>query len=145
MKEKYNWWTDPKNAEQVKKISWWEHEENKTTIELPVSIVEDNGHWIIGGNAETEKLIGPGLSHTASGHTKEEAISKFFLMMKISNEFESERARKYEKWVPFITGDWKQRGGRWFQVFGVHVYFRYGKGMKGGRYIPFTKLNISIH
>ena len=42
-------------------------------------------------------------------------------------------------------GNWKHTGGGWFVIFGLHFYFRYGKGMKGGKYIPFTKLNISFH
>lgn len=145
MKENYNWWTDPKNAEEVKRISWWQHPENKTTIELPVSIVEDNGHWIITGNEETEKLIGKSLCQVASGDSKEEAIKMFFLLLRMAHNYEEDCSRKYQRWVPFRKGDWKHKGGRWFVVFGIHVYFRYGRNMKGGWYFPFTKLNVSVH
>lgn len=143
--KKYNWWDDPKNAEEVQRISWWEYTENKTTIELPVSIVENGGYWTITGNKETEKLIGSGLSVCASGESKDEAIRSFFILMKVAHSYEEECRLKYQCWVPFRKGDWGHTGGTWFVVFGIHFYLRYGKGMKGGKYILFTKLNISIH
>lgn len=146
MKRKYNWWDDPKNAEEVSRISWWEHPENKTTVELPVSIVQDENYWCIGTNKETKQLIGDSLSSiSASGDTKEEAIANFFSLLKASHSYEEMCRLKYQRWVPLRTGNWKHTGGRWFVVFGIHVYFRYGKGMKGGLYIPFTKLNVSVH
>jgi hypothetical protein len=143
-KEKYNWWTDPQNAEIVKQISWWDQPENKTSIELPVSILEKENNFIISGNDETKKLIGKGLCSVASGDTKEEAIRLFFRLMEVSYDFQKESAMKYRKWVPFRKGNWNRIGGTWFVIYGIHVYFRYGKNMKGGWYIPFTKLNISI-
>jgi hypothetical protein len=143
MEKEYNWWDDPKNEEEIRRIAWWTHVENKTNIELPVSIVEETKGWTICGNEETEKLIGD-LAQVASGKTKEEAIANFFLMMRIVHDYEAHCARRYERWVPFIKGDWSSRGGKWFTIFGINVYFRYGKDMQGGWYIPFTKLNISI-
>jgi hypothetical protein len=146
MDKNYNWWTDPKNKKEVDKISWWEHTENKTTIEIPVSIVNDGEYWCVGSNKDTEKLVGKSLSAiSASGKTKEEAISEFFVMMKTIYFFEEDCRLKYQRWVPFIKGNWSKQGGTWFVIFGIHFYFRYGNGMKGGWYIPFTKLNISIH
>lgn len=145
-KNSYNWWEDPKNKEQVERISWWEHPENKTFVELPVAIVQDGNYWCIGTNKETEKLLGKDLSSvSASGDTKEEAITNFFSLLKASHSFEKMCRLKYQRWVPFRKGNWKHTGGTWFVVFGIHVYFRYGKGMKGGWYVPFTKLNISVH
>ena len=141
----YNWWDDPANAEEVKRISWWEHEENKTTIPLPVSITNGDGYWVVANNSETTKLLGENLHATSQGKTKEEAIRKFFLIMKLSHDYEVECANNYQRWVPFRKGNWSMNGGRWFVVYGMRFYFRYGKNMKGGWYIPFTKLNISFH
>jgi hypothetical protein len=146
MKKDYNWWDDPVNTEEVKRISWWEHPENKTIIELPVSIIQEGEHWTIGTNKETEKLIGESLSSiTSQGKSKEEVVSNFFLIMKMIHSFEEEGRRKYQRWVPFRKGDWKHIGGKWFVIFGIHFYFRTRRGMKGGWYIPFTNLNISVH
>lgn len=144
MKETYNWWTDPKNAEQVKRISWWDHPENKTTIDFPLAIVEDHGHWVVAGSEETKQLIGEDLCHCGSGESKEDAIRNFFALTRLSIDFERERAMRYQCWVPFRKGPWSHKGGRWLAVFGIHFNFRYGKNMKHGWYIPFTKLNISV-
>lgn len=145
-KKKYNWWADPANKETVDKMSWWEHPENKTTIPFPVSIVEDDGYWVIGCNSDTENLVGERLaSITCQGGSKEEVVRRFFLMLRLAHEYEDNCRRKYQVWVPFRKGPWKSIGGNWFTVFGINFNFRYGKSMKGGWYIPFTKLNISIH
>ena len=141
----YNWWEDPVNKEEADKLSWWEHPENKTTIELPVSMIWDGKYWSIAGNSETERLFGKGLIQGACGKTKEKAIKEFFTLIKIVFEDYKNSSDKYEKWVPFIKGPWKHIGDQWFQVFGIHVYFRIGKGMQGGWYVPFTKLNISTN
>lgn len=120
MKPKYNWWDDPKNTEQVKRISWWEHPENKITIELPVSIIQDGDYWCIGSNRETEELIGENLSSiSATGHTKEEAVARFFWLLKASYSIEQKGRIKYQRWVPFRKGDWGHVGGKWFVVFGL--------------------------
>lgn len=140
----YNWWTDPANAEVVKRISWWEHPENKTTIQLPVSIIEKDGAWSIATNINTRNLIGDLGNGTFSSKSKEDAIEKFWKIMKMSHDYETECRLKYQRWVPFRHGDWSI-GGRWFVIFGINFYFRLGNNMKGGWYIPFTKLNIMVH
>lgn len=142
--EKYNWWTDPKNEEEVKRISWWDHEENKETFPLPISVVESEGMWTATCNKGTEKYLGERLHGCSQGKTKQEAIKKMFQTIRITHYFSEERMRMYECWVPFIKGDWNHTGGKWLTVFGIHIYFRHGSGMKGGRYIPFTNLNISV-
>ena len=53
--------------------------------------------------------------------------------------------KRYECMVPFIKGQWKHPGGRWIIIFGLQFYFRYGKNMRHGWYIPGTKLNIIFH
>jgi len=143
-KKDYNWWEDPKNKEQVERISWWNHEENKDTYPFPISVVKSDEVWVATCNDETKKLLGDRLHGCAQGKTKEEAIQQMFLMIKIAHEFSEECRLKYERWVPFRKGDWKHTGGKWFVIFGIHVYFRYGNGMKGGWYFPLTKLNISV-
>lgn len=144
-KEKdYNWWTDPKNKEKVDRVSWWNHSENKDFFNFPISVVEDHNTWVAACNNETELLIGNQLQACAQGRTKEDAIRKMFTLIRMSHEYSEECRLNYQRWVPFRKGNWKHSGGRWFVIFGIHVYFRYGTGMKGGWYVPFTKLNISI-
>lgn len=123
---------------------WWEKEENKTTIEIPVSIVKDRTAWVVGCNSETKKKIG-GLGGTVQGDTREEAIDEFFKTMRFVHHFNLKRSLSYERWVPLILGPWGSIGGNWITIFGMNFNFRYGKNLKHGWYIPFTKLNISFH
>lgn len=126
-------------------INWSENLENKTTIELPVSIIQESGFWIIASNDETKKLLGKRINAISYKKTKEEAIITYFNCIKSLYEYQEKRAVKYERWVPFIKGNWKQIGGTWFKTFGITIYFRYGKNMKKGWYIPFTSWNIYIY
>lgn len=145
LKDNYNWWTDPKNKEQVKRLSWWNHDKNKTTFPLPISIAQSGDCWVATCNNETELLLGDKLHGVAQGKTKEEAINSMFMIIRLTHEYSEECRLNYQRWVPLRFGNWKHIGGRWFTVFGINVYFRYGKNMKGGKFIPFTSLNISIH
>jgi hypothetical protein len=140
----YNWWTDPNNADEVAKLSWWEHAANKVDVKLPISVISNNGTWVASTNEETEKLLGDGLTGVAQAKTQEDAINKLFLILRMNHEFAEEKYRDYMRWVPFMKGDWSYSGGRWFTVFGINVYFRYGKNMKRGFYVPLTKLNIMV-
>ncbi len=144
-KQPYNWRTDPKNAEEVARLSWWDRPENKKFFRLPYSLVKDGKYWIAATNNETKSLLGEELHGCGQGKTKKEAIRKMFLIIKVTHEFSQEEVRDFQRWVPFRKGDWKQIGGTWFVVFGIHFYFRYGSDMQGGWYIPKTKLNISIN
>lgn len=128
-KENYNWWDNPKYKEKAS---------------IPISLIESDGVWVAASNSETETILGDRLTGCAQGKTKEEAIKKFLEIIKLSHEFSEEHRLNYQRFVPFRKGDWNHTGGHWFVVFGIHVYFRYGKGMRGGRYIPFTKLNVMI-
>ena len=138
----YNWWTDPKNEEEVKRLSWWDDPKNKETFNLPISVVNSDGHWVATCNDETKKILGEGFNQCAQGKTKEEAINKMFMFIRMGDDYLEECRLNYQRWVPFRKGEWKQIGGKWIIIFGIHIYFRYGKGMKGGTYLPFTKLNI---
>jgi hypothetical protein len=140
----YSWWKDPANADEVAKLSWWDNPENKTTYPIPVSVVENGGRWTAATNSDTEKILGEQLSGVASGNSKEEAIEKLFSSIRIIHQYTDTCRRDYHRYVPFIKGNWKHIGGKWITIFGFNIYFRYGNNMKGGWYIPFTKLNISF-
>jgi hypothetical protein len=140
----YNWWKDPKNKEEVEELSWWNHVENKETFNFPLSVTNEGEYWTATLNNDTEKILGDNLNACASGKTKEEAIELMFEMIKDNNEYLEDCVMNYQRFVPFRCGDWKHTGGKWIVFFGIHFYFRYGKAMKYGWYIPFTKLNISI-
>lgn len=114
-------------------------------LNFPVDIIyTKEGHWVITSNEETKKLLGSSMNIVVQGDTREEAIQQFFLHLRMTVDFYKKYANKYRKYAPLIIGDWSHIRGTWFQIFGINVYFRYGKGMKGGFYIPFTKLNIMI-
>lgn len=140
-----NWWDDPKNQEEVKRISWWDHPENKRFFQFPISVITDDGKtWCVTSSKETEKLIGK-VGGCSQGKSEEEAITKYFQLIKWHYDFLNEERMNYSRWVPLKIGPWESIGGKWFSVFGLHVSFRHGKGMKGGWYIPLTKLNISTY
>lgn len=144
MSDSYNWWEDPKNKLEVDRISWWNHSDNMTTYPLPISVIHDGEWCVVTGNDETKKLLGEYLNVSSQGKTREEAISDYFKMLRFNHEFILGRELKFQRWVPLQIGPWGHIGGSWFSVYGIHVHFRYGKGMKGGRYIPYTLLNISM-
>lgn len=141
--DKYSWWDDPKNKEEVERLSWWNHDNNKDTFAFPISVVKDGDWWVATCNDETKKLLGDNLHGCAQGKTKQQAIDKMFMIIRMGHDYAEECRLNYQRWVPFRKGDWN-RGARWFVIFGINFYFRYGNGMKGGRYVPFTKFNISI-
>lgn len=143
-KDNYNWWEDPENKEKVERMSWWNHPENRDVFNLPISVVNDGDWWVATCNDETKAILGDKLQGCAQGKTKEEAVKKMFQIIAMTHDYSEERRLNYQRWVPFRKGPWKHTGGKWFVVFGIHVYFRYGKGMQGGRYIPLTKLNVSF-
>ncbi len=143
-KENYNWWNDPNNKEEVERISWWNHEKNKETFNFPISVMNDGELFIASCNDKTNKLLGDKLNGCATGKTKEEAINKMFILIRMTHDYSEECRLNYQRFVPFRKGNWNQIGGKWIIIFGIHIYFRYGKGMKGGVYVPFTKLNVSL-
>lgn len=144
MDKNYNWWTDPKNQEEVERISWWNHKENQDVFNLPISVVNGGDHWVASFNEETKKYFGNNITGIGQGKTKEEALHRMFLNVRLAINYSEECRLNYQRFVPFRKGDWKHVGGRWFTIFGFNFYFRYGEGMKYGKYIPLTKLNISI-
>lgn len=141
---KPNWWTDPKNKSEVDRISWWNHPENKYDYSLPISVIHSDGIYVASTNDETKLVLGSGLHGCAQGDSEAEAIDKMFKLIRLAHHYADDRMRAYQRWVPFRKGNWNHRGGKWFVIFGIHFYFRYGHGMKGGWYLPFTKLNLSI-
>jgi hypothetical protein len=124
---------------------WWEDEKNKHDFEFPVSVVNESGVWVATCNENTKVLLGDKVHACAQGNTKDEAIRKMFSMIRFMHEYSDECRMNYQRFVPFRKGDWSQTGGKWFVIFGINFYFRYGSKMKHGWYFPFTKLNISIN
>ena len=84
------------------------------------------------------------------GKSYKKAENNFWKMAAYIYKHHESRSQELNRWKWFQKGNWKSIGGTWFTVFGIMVYFRYGnsplyrKSMRGGWYIPFTNLNISI-
>jgi hypothetical protein len=111
-------------------------------LTIPVILVQEDEDYCIISTKESEAIIGNSI--VGSGKTFEDAANKFWDMARYINEYHKSRSHDLDRWKPFQKGNWKHTGGSWFTVFGINVYFRRGKNMKGGWYIPFTKMNISI-
>lgn len=113
-------------------------------INIPVNVINTkNGNTLVTTTKESEKLLGNSIY--SQGKTYEEAEKGFWEMLKYVNDYHLTRSNELNKWKWFQKGDWSKTGGSWFTILGINVYFRYGKNMKGGWYIPFTKMNILIH
>jgi len=119
-----------------------------TTIEIPVRYVKDelsNGEecYVIIDTPECKKIF-DGQPFVSQGKTLEHAKQRFLDMITSMYSWNEHRSRELDKYKWFQKGDWSSIGGSWFTILGLNWYFRTGDGMKGGRYIPFTKLNISF-
>jgi len=114
-------------------------------IQIPVSVVQDGKFWVVFSNDETDKLIGRTLTCAAQGNSEEEAIKRFFFIIKHNYRMTERCMYKYQCYVPFRKGKWGKRGGNWFVIYGIHFYFRYGRQNKRGWFIPFTNINIMVN
>lgn len=76
--------------------------------------------------------------------TEEEVINSFWEMYSDTVNHFKKRSDELNCWKPFQRGTWKGPATHWVIIFGINIYFRYGKNMKRGWYIPFIKLNILI-
>lgn len=112
-------------------------------IKIPLAIFNENGHYSLIPLDETESIIGD-CPFCAQGESIEEAEKDLFRFLKWHNDYLQDRSRQLDRWHPFRKGRWFTTGGTWFTCFGVGLYFRYGKSMHFGWYVPFTKLNVSI-
>lgn len=125
---------------------WSDDPQYEEFFNFPVSVIEsDNGMWVAAFNKKSEEYLGEDISAVAQGKTKEEAIKNLFLDIQLLYHYSEKCRRSYQRFVPIRIGNWKHTGGRWIVIFGINIYFRYGKNMKYGFYIPFTKLNIRIN
>lgn len=115
----------------------------KIKISIPAILFHEGEMFTIMTTDESEKIIGQPLF--ASGKSQEEAENKIWELMRYTNKFHIERSNELDKYKFFQHGSWGKMGGNWFSILGINVYFRKGEGMKGGWYVPLTKLNISIH
>lgn len=112
------------------------------TLHIPALLIREENCFVVVATDEGEAMLGqPAYSQ---GSTREEAEKEFWAMLRIMNEFHEERSRELDCWKPFQKGNWGHIGGTWFTIYGFHFYFRRGRGMQGGWYVPGTKLNISI-
>lgn len=111
-------------------------EKDKIELEVEVCISEQE-YCITSDKYEFTK------GAIASGKNKEEAENEFWNHVNILHLYYKKRADELDKWKPLQIGPWGI-GGKWFTIYGIQVYFRYGKNMKYGWYIPFTKLNVMI-
>lgn len=114
----------------------------KKSIKIPVEYRKENGTHIIRTTEETKKYFGQHIIGYADNSA--DAEKDFWRYVKTLNEYHLNRSIELDKWKPLQLGDWSHTGGKWITVFGFHINFRYGEGMKGGFYIPLTKLNISF-
>ena len=114
----------------------------KYKMSIPVAWIKDGDSYLVITTKESEKLFGQSLY--GSGKTIKKAENHLLSMGRIITEYHTHRSNELDKWKPFQCGDWSHIGGTWFMIYGIHFYFRYGKNMHGGWYIPFTKLNIGI-
>jgi len=115
----------------------------KINLTIPAILFKEGDSFTIMTTDETEKIIGQPLF--ATGKTREDAEQKLWEMLRFINEYNEERSRELNKYKFFQHGPWGEIGGSWFSILGINVYFRKGKNMIGGWYIPFTKMNIRIH
>lgn len=119
-------------------------EDRVKNLDFTVKVIQGKNHIIMTTTEDTKaKLYGQGI--VVQGDTEEEAEEAFWESLEVILKYYHHRMYQADLWEPFRIGpirNWKK--AFWFQIFGINVYFRYGDNMKGGRYIPFTKLNIRI-
>ncbi len=117
----------------------------RITLEIPVGMIEGDGGFVIFNTKETDQILGK-VSIVIQEESLEEAKRVYLILLKSHIEWAEDRSRQLDKWKPFQkSGKNTMTRSFWFMIFGMHFYFRRGKGMKGGWYIPFTNLNISFH
>lgn len=117
---------------------------HETTLALPVEVIHDEDSVTIVLNKEGEKLLGPNFPVVASGDTYKNAVEQFWKLCRFVMKYHRERSDELNRWKFFQKGNWNHTGGTWFNLMGLHFYFRRGEDMQGGWYLPFTKLNISF-
>ena len=114
-------------------------------IKIPVEKTQEENIISLIPSEETYKTFEPYIFFVAKGGTLEEAEKDYFNILNEHIKWLQEEHLKLNCWKPLRLGPWENGMGKWFSVFGMHFYFRIGKGMQGGFYIPFTNLNISFN
>lgn len=128
----------------ITSLEWWNDSKYKMTIPLSISIIQDEYGFTASFNSETKLYLGYHLDFCSFAETENEAIYQLFEQFRFHVHYLTNCELKYQRNTLFIKGDWSKVGGSWFTIFGIGLYFRYGKGMKGGVYIPLTKMNVSL-
>lgn len=111
-------------------------------LSFPVGYQCDEGHHMVYDTDETKKFLD--IPVVVSAESKTEAIKNYWTIVSVHLSFLNDIYQRHNRWALFYKGSWKERGTHWFSVFGFHFYFRHGKNMRGGAYLPFTKLNVSL-
>lgn len=110
-------------------------------LEYHVEIHDGKEYHMLFSNDETKKYID--IPIVVQKNTKEDAIKTAYIVIKSHLDYLEERSKVADKYEWFRLGP-KTKSSIWFMIFGINFYFRYGKGMKNGWYVPFTNLNIMI-
>lgn len=121
-------------------------EYKKHNVPIEIEYIEtQNGKFV--GVLSKDSPLHDYYSIVVQANSLEELTQEVYKHMRIMSDFErDQRLKFYRQGIQF--GPWG--GGSiikswWFCIFGMHFSFRYGKkNMKGGWYVPFTKLNISF-
>lgn len=121
--------------------TWFDKPENKGNIDFPVAMVYSptTNTWTVACDEDINPYLPEHLFGYGTGKTKEEAIRNMFANINIVINYHIHKHNYYRKRVPLLMGKY------WIEIFGIHISFKYRKGMMIGTYIPYTKLNISIH
>lgn len=112
------------------------------SVPLEVEIITSEEGVCISTTDKSYDIIG--FHIVVQENTLEAATEHFWKSAKIASSYHQKRSKELNKWKPFQKGEWKSTAGSWFIVYGFKFYFRYGADMKGGWYIPLTKMNITI-
>lgn len=112
----------------------------KTNAYLPIQMEEVEYGFIATPSEETLKYL-PDIPLVGAGVTKEAAMEDMFFSLNVLFQYHEEKHLAYERMIPLVIGP---KGSRWIMIFGFFISIRYGKQNKGGWFIPFTKVNISI-
>lgn len=115
-----------------------------TYLQIPIGIESYDDGIVLFSVEQTDDIIG-NLGIVIQEDTLNKAKAQALDILKYHIKYLEKRSNELDLWKPFQKGQWSHIGGTWFTVFGIHVYFRYGDGMKGGWYIPFTRLNITVN
>lgn len=110
-------------------------------VRLPVEVIVGPDGYVLSTDTSVNEH---GHVCVSFGKTRKRAEEDYLSHLNVMWRYYKDRSRELDLWKPFQSGDWSSIGGKWIIVYGIHVYFRVGSGMRGGWYVPFTRLNIMV-